>query len=259
LRARAQADAAIRRRCLPCDSPDRSPSARHAAASPHRVALPATSCRPRLPSTSRSAGPSSGTPAAAAGDLHPDNAVPGSDRDGLPGEPPAGCAAGRCRTARSRAARHQPRTGCPGPVTPAVNARATRARSAHPTTVTLTWTAVSAISAPPARRPRPRKQPDSRGGHRGMYARSGGARQAGTSRQRGPSVAVRGKPTVRTDRASGPDAVRYTSVDTATHRLTVTHADTRRDKKKTARLTENSQLAGRFAGSGRCWVRTNVG
>ena len=171
---------------------------------------------------------------------------PGSDRDGLPGEPPAGCAAGRCRTARSRAARHQPRTGCPGPVTPAVTARATRARSAHPTTVTLTWTAVSAISAPPARRPRPRKQPDSRGGHRGMYARSGGARQAGTSRQRGPSVAVRGKPTVRTDRASGPDAVRYTSVDTATHRLTVTHADTRRDKKKTARLTENSQLAGRF-------------
>jgi len=54
------------------------------------------------------------------------------------------------------------------------------------------------------------------------------------------------QPTVRTDRPSGPDAVRYTSVDTATHRLTVTNRDTGRDKKETARLAENSQLAGRF-------------
>src|SRR5271166_7084518 len=38
----------------------------------------------------------------------------------------------------------------------------------------------------------------------------------------------------------------YTSVDTATHRLTVTHRATGRDKKETARLAENSQLAGRF-------------
>ena len=42
------------------------------------------------------------------------------------------------------------------------------------------------------------------------------------------------KPTVHTDRPGGPEAVRYTSVDTATYRLTVTHHDTRRDKKKTA-------------------------
>ena len=71
--------------------------------------------------------------------------------------------------------------------------------------------------------------------------------QAGTRPPaRAPSVAVRGKPTVRTDRPGGPDAVRYASVDTAMHRLTVTHRDTRRDKKETARLAENSQLAGRF-------------
>jgi hypothetical protein len=44
------------------------------------------------------------------------------------------------------------------------------------------------------------------------------------------------------DRASGythrsfcPDAVRYMSVTTAMHRPTVTHSDTRRDKKETAR------------------------
>jgi hypothetical protein len=54
------------------------------------------------------------------------------------------------------------------------------------------------------------------------------------------------KPTVRTDRPGGTDAVRYTSVDTATHRLTVTHRDTRRDKKKTACLTAFPQPAGRL-------------
>jgi hypothetical protein len=32
------------------------------------------------------------------------------------------------------------------------------------------------------------------------------------------------------DRATGPDDVRYTSVDTATYRRTVTNADTRRDR-----------------------------
>ena len=60
---------------------------------------------------------------------------------------------------------------------------------------------------------------------------------------------VRGRPWKAdgyTDRAIGTDAVRYTSVDTARYRLTVTHGDTRRDKKETARLAENSQLAGRF-------------
>jgi hypothetical protein len=83
---------------------------------------------------------------------------------------------------------------------------------------------------------------------RTRHARPAQRRTSGPkySAQNGPSVAVRGiadgvhRPSWR------PDAVRYTSVDTATHRLTVAHIDTRRDKKETARLAENSQLAGRF-------------
>src|ERR1700677_735629 len=64
-----------------------------------------------------------------------------------------------------------------------------------------------------------------------------------------PADPVRGRPWKAdgyTDRATGSDAVRYASVDTATYQLTVTHADTRRDKKETARVAENSQPADRF-------------
>ncbi len=85
------------------------------------------------------------------------------------------------------------------------------------------------------------------------------ANRGGTCRWPGPSVAVRGKPTVRTDRPGAPDAVRYTSVDTATRRLTVTHRDTRRDKKKTAPAARFRSQGAVSAGGGRCWVRTNVG
>jgi hypothetical protein len=60
-----------------------------------------------------------------------------------------------------------------------------------------------------------------------------------------PSPSVK-TPTVPTDRPGGPDAVRYASVDTATQRPAVIHGDTRRDREETARLAENSQLAGRF-------------
>src|SRR4029077_19498495 len=67
------------------------------------------------------------------------------------------------------------------------------------------------------------------------------------------------KPTVHTDRPQGTDAVRYTSVDTATHQPAVTRADTWRDKKKTARQARFRSQGTVSAGSGRCWVRTNVG
>ena len=73
------------------------------------------------------------------------------------------------------------------------------------------------------------------------------------------SVASVEKPTVRTDRPGGQDAVRYTSVDTATYRLAVTHRDTRRDKQKTAPRVRFRSQGAVFAGGGRCWVRTNVG
>ena len=83
------------------------------------------------------------------------------------------------------------RHGCPGPSTPAVNARATRARSARPATVTLSRTTALAIRAPvfPARVPGNHPEPPA--GHTGMHARLGGPRQV---RKRPPARPVRGRP-----------------------------------------------------------------
>jgi len=212
----------------------RSPSARHAAASPHRAALPATSsdhdCLPHR--GQRDPAPAPRVPARPVTSIRamPSPALtvtvsPGTSgrlcHRPLPDSPLPGSAA---------SAPH----GCPGPVTPAVNARTTRARSARPATVTPTWTAASAISAPPSRRPSPRNQPGSRGGHGGCTPGSAARvkpEHAASAARPWPSV---GKPTVCTDRPHSPDAVRYTSVDTATRRLTVTRRDTGRDKKETA-------------------------
>ena len=55
-----------------------------------------------------------------------------------------------------------------------------------------------------------------------------------------------GKASGYTHRSFRPDAVRYMSVTTATHRPTVTHPDTWRDKKETARRAAFPQPAGRF-------------
>jgi hypothetical protein len=82
--------------------------------------------------------------------------------------------------------------------------------------------------------------------HTGMHARLRATRQARTPRRRGPSVAVREKPTVRTDRPGGTGAVRYTSVDPATQRPAAPRDDTPRDKQETARIAADMQLAGRF-------------
>ena len=57
----------------------------------------------------------------------------------------------------------------------------------------------------------------------GMHARLSGSRQAGTRCQRGPSVAVRGKPTVHTDRPGG----RTPSLYVRGHRDTAVYSDTR--------------------------------
>ena len=77
-------------------------------------------------------------------------------------------------------------------------------------------------------------------GHTGMPVRLGAPDQAGNTPPTRPVRARPWKADGYTDRATRPDAVRYASVDTATHRLMVTHSDTRRDKKETARLAENS-------------------
>ena len=94
------------------------------------------------------------------------------------------------------------------------------------------------LALPPSRRPPLRNDAGRRAAH-----------SAGTAPGRPFAGPVRGRPRKTNgvpDRATGTDAVRYTSVDTATHRPAVTHPDTGRDKKETARLAENSQLAGRF-------------
>jgi len=92
----------------------------------------------------------------------------------------------------------------------------------------------TAISAPPV------PGPD------GMHARLSGGRRATDGPPRQP---VRGRPW-KADGAHRPswrpDAVRYMSVDTATQGPTALQGDTRRDKKETARIAENSQLSGRF-------------
>jgi hypothetical protein len=82
--------------------------------------------------------------------------------------------------------------------TPAVNARATRARSARPATVTLSRTAALATSAPafPARPASPGTIPGPPLGTREYTLHSPARVKPGNTRRRGPSVAVRGKPTV---------------------------------------------------------------
>ena len=97
--------------------------------------------------------------AAAIGHLHTDTTVPRADRDR---DRPARSArpampdtiAEQLLTSRAASSPH----GCPGPSTPPANARATRARSARPATVTLSRISGPAISAPAfPGRPRPRE------------------------------------------------------------------------------------------------------
>jgi hypothetical protein len=84
--------------------------------------------------------------------------------------------------------------GCPGPSNLPTNARASRARSAHPQVSRSPGPLPShQRTAFPAARA-PGKTPGPPGGHTGMHARLSGARQAGTRRRRW-SVAVRAKST----------------------------------------------------------------
>jgi hypothetical protein len=82
-----------------------------------------------------------------------------------------------------------------------------------------------------------------------MYANAHSTQRLTSSRNPRPARPVRGRPW-KADGAhrpsQGPDAVRYMSVDTATRRSTAQQGDTWRDREETARIAENSQLAGRF-------------
>jgi hypothetical protein len=93
----------------------------------------------------------------------------------------------------------------------------------------------------------------------GMHARLSGAPQAGTRRRAGPSVAVRGKPTVHTDRPGGrtPSAIcPWTPRHRDLQRYKVTHGGTRRKRPGYARIRSYRAVSPR---RGRCWVRTNEG
>ena len=83
-------------------------------------------------------------------------------------------------------------------------------------------------------------------GRTGCMPRSAAAVEPPAGRPGSPSVAVREKADGAHRPSWRPDAVRYMSVDTATQGPTALQADTRRDKKETARIAENPQLPGRF-------------
>ena len=85
------------------------------------------------------------------------------------------------------------------------------------------------------------------GQHAAWRERDGGrdARQSGT-RITGQNGRESAKTSGYAHRSFRPDAVIYLSVTTATHRPTVTHLDTWRDKKETAHQAAFPQLAGRF-------------
>jgi len=91
-----------------------------------------------------------------------------------------------------------------------------------------------------------------------MYARFGGARQAGTRRQRGPSVAVRGKAD-GVHRPSAQPGRRPLYV--RGHRDASTHGDTPRYRawqEGNGPRDAFPQPGAVSTGGGRCWVRTNV-
>jgi hypothetical protein len=197
--------------------------------------------------------------ATAIGYLHPDKTVPRADRDrDRPARSPRPAIPDTITkklTSRTASSPH----GCPGPSTSPTNARATRARSARPATVTLSRTAVPAISAPALPRPHHSPGGNHRAGRTHRDARS--TQRLTSSRNTRPArpVAVRGNPAVHTDRPSGrtPSAMcpwipRHRDLQ----RYKVTHRGTRRKRPAGPRFRSERAI---FPGCGRCWVRTNEG
>jgi hypothetical protein len=87
-------------------------------------------------------------------DLDPDDAAPGPDRDRdrLPGSTRAGCRTLLLNISLTSKTATSPH-GCPGPSTSETQARAARARSGRPASVTVSRTVASVISAHPPSRP----------------------------------------------------------------------------------------------------------
>jgi hypothetical protein len=99
--------------------------------------------------------------------------------------------------------------GCPGLTNPADERSGQPRPLCPPAKCHVPRTVTPVISAPPSRPPALRENTGPPGGHRGSTPDSA-ARQAGTSRLRGPSVAVRGNPagTPTVPAARTPSAMR---------------------------------------------------
>jgi len=144
--------------------------------------------------------------------------------------------------------------GCPGPDTrqrtrrPAAPAQPARQASRSPGPLP------SLQRTPFPGRPRPGIARATKRTH-WMHARLGGAPQARPRRQRGPSVAVRGKPPVTPTarQAQTPSAIRpWTPQHHGPQRDKATHHRTEKKQPASARIRSYRAVS---AGGGRCWVR----
>ena len=195
----------------------RSPSARHAAATPTAPRGPQRAEAPgRLPHPGQRV-QLRHLRAAAIGHLHPDKTVPRADRDR--DRPARSARAAMPDTIAEQLAHQQDGVipaRMPGPSTPPTNARAPApAPPARPPSRSPGSAAQPSAHPPfPGRLP-PADHRAARAGVQGMHARLSGLRQAGTRDQRGPSVAVR-EPTVHTDRPGGADGRPLTCIAAVT-------------------------------------------
>jgi hypothetical protein len=185
------------RAALPPPPPRRKP--RNELKPPAALRIPASRTQPRH------------LRAAAIGHLHPDNAVPGPDRDR---NRPARGTRPAMPDAVTEQLAHQQGSVIPARVPGTEHPDCERAGDPRPLRPPSQRHALPDLQpshhrAPafPGRPPREitgNAMPDAR-----MHAQLSGSRQAGTCGLRGPSVAVRGKPTVCTDRPGGrtPSAI----------------------------------------------------
>jgi hypothetical protein len=157
---------------------------------------------------------------------------------------------------------------CAGRTTPAVLARMAAGPACDPGRVPLghRFPQAGDLFDPGLRGyPRPRFYGSSRPGppRPGPPAEPPGDIRRAPCGAQGRLTAAPGQPAPRTsgavNRSSSPRSVRYMSATTATRRPAMAHDATRRHNEQTARRPRSSQARGRFAGSGRCKVRTCVG
>src|SRR5208282_693166 len=214
---------------------------------PQLVASPATSLSPRPPSASPPQARNCGTPLPPRS-VTSTRTTPPAARTSIvtvspsaPEPPYRMLLANSSLTSSAASSPH----GCPGPSTPAVNARATRARSARPATVTLSRTTALAIRAPafPAR-PRPGKPPGTAGG---TYGDARPTRRPASSQETAagaarpwPSVK---QPTVRTDREGA-------RIPSAMRPWTPRHSGSQRDKMTYHGTEKNGPHSREFPASG---------